>query len=215
MQRNTMLLPVLLALACNGEPTRDGRTLTQALERLHSSEPAERLEAARAIASFAEEAGQSGRSETFEAHLPALLKALDDPYAPVRRYVATTLGKLPPLAVAAMPRLIRMAGTEEDARARAHAVYALGWAPAGQLAEVLPLLGEALQHPDDRVRARSAEALARIGPAASSALPVLRKQLRDDPGYAQRYYQEALTRIEPQAQTQPAASPAGSAGAPP
>jgi HEAT repeat protein len=136
--------------------------------------------------------------------IPALVHALRDPDAQMRRNAALVLINLgggyseearPPLDIrGALPALIEATrDPDSDVRAwAAHAIAEMG--PAG--APALPALMSLLRDPAEGPRNNSCMALGRIGPAAAVALPALRDALKDPSHDVRRFAQNAINRIE-------------------
>jgi HEAT repeat protein len=101
------------------------------------------------------------------AAAPALVEALKDRHAGVRRAAAEALSRLWPVSQEALTHAL----TDPDPRVRAGAAYALGEAPserddrvvtAAQAEPLRPLLRDLLNDPDPEVRENAGEALRRI-----------------------------------------------------
>jgi HEAT repeat protein len=86
-----------------GEPTSDGRTLTEWIADLKAPAPESRNAAAYKIA---------GMGPAAAAAVPALIEALDDEIAAVRFPATVALGEIGPAAAAAVPKLLQV--MEED-----------------------------------------------------------------------------------------------------
>jgi HEAT repeat protein len=105
---------------------------------------------------------------------------------------AETLGRIGPAAKAALPNLIAAFKKESNDALRPAAIQAVG--RIGK--DGVPLLIEALKHPDALVRASSAEALGRIGPDAKPAVPHL-LMIRDNENEEASVRQAAEKALEP------------------
>jgi len=70
--------------------------------------------------------------------------------------------------------------TDPTPGVRQLAAYALSQLDPERAGQAVPALIEALQHPEPRVRARLALALAKMGPPAQAAIPNLIEQLKDE-----------------------------------
>ncbi|HKI34089.1 MAG TPA: HEAT repeat domain-containing protein [Gemmataceae bacterium] len=102
-----------------------------------------------------------------ERKAPALIEALKDRHAGVRRAAAESLGELWPATEKALTEAL----TDSDPRVRAGAAFALSWAPNGmsgrevtaaQAEPLLPLLHDLLNDEDSEVRQNAARALEQI-----------------------------------------------------
>lgn len=108
------------------------------------------------------------------ASVAALVSALKSPAPPAREAAATALGRLGPMAAAAVSPLIATFA-DDDLYVRGAAVVALG-----QIGEsAVPALSHALEDANAEVRRSAAIALARVGPQAASAAPALTRALTD------------------------------------
>jgi hypothetical protein len=152
--------------------------------------------------------------------VPAILAALQDPESRIRVKAAATLIHMDVQSKAA----IRTLKEELNAPAAADRAYAAGtigqlvdppeelgtscWGPdpPPQVARpwvgkrLLPPLVEALEDPDENVRAQAAITLGLIGPEAKVALPALTRALKDPEGGVQNAASQAirkLTGLEP------------------
>ena len=119
--------------------------------------------------------------------LPALVAALADPDAHVRREVLFAMAAIGPEAAAAKDAILAVLG-DSDAHVATVAAYALGRiGPAAQMA--LPKLGQTLESTDPVLRVASAWALVHVAPdnerLGQAALPVLMQGL-DNPTAAVR-----------------------------
>ena len=99
-----------------------------------------------------------------EETVPALLEALKDGDAGVRRVAAEALGRIGPGAQEAIPELIK-ALKDKHEYVRIRAAEVLG-SIGPEVKEVVPALIEALKDKHAYVRMRAAEALGSIGPEA-------------------------------------------------
>lgn len=109
-----------------------------------------------------------------ETTLSNILAGLDHPASEVRQAAAAAVVRLEERGRPAEARLFAMLATEGDRVAAKEALRAIH--PTS-----LPLLLEALAHAEWDVREMAADGLARLGKAASEALPVLERLTREDP----------------------------------
>ncbi len=130
------------------------------------------------------------------AAVPALIEALDDENARVRKNAALALGQIGPLASASIPKLID--ALHDDAwLLPGSAAWALGH--IGSRAEAaVPALTEALGDESAILRMAAAEALGRIGSAARPAVPALELLVADRDVAVSSAAREALERIQPE-----------------
>jgi HEAT repeat protein len=120
--------------------------------------------------------------EKAAAATPGLSGLLFHPDLDVRLAAAKALEQMGPYAREAVPALAR-AILDGDAEARMAVMYALVSIGPKNTAEAIPNLIKSLSvevAPDARLRRTAAEALGKLGPAARSALPALRRALGDD-----------------------------------
>jgi len=114
----------------------------------------------------------TGASET----VPALIAALQDEREHVRASAAYALGEMGPVAAEAVDGLIALL-TDESEEVRRHATSALGMIKVPVL-KTVPALVEVLEDREDTDLAFfAAQALTRIGPDATEAVPALREAL--------------------------------------
>ena len=152
-----------------------------------------REESAHALA----EAGHS------PAAAEALLGALVDKNASVRREVVHALGLMPPSHAGHVVPALRAAFDDPDESVRttaAHAAVRLG-------AVGVPILIQALQNDAWLVRWWAALGLADLGPIARDAVPALRRALEDEKDGVREAAASALTRITGTPTTAPSPSP--------
>jgi HEAT repeat protein len=130
------------------------------------------------------------------SRIPALITALGDKDADVRRGAARALGRIGKEAVAAVPALTEALG-DENWEVREAAAQALGGIGKGAGAAV-PALAKALtEDPDEAVRQNAAWALGRIGKGAEAAVPALTIAAREDEDEAvRRSAAQALNEIQ-------------------
>jgi HEAT repeat protein len=124
--------------------------------------------------------------------VPALLDNLVRGEPRARKYAVFALGEIDvdtPEVIAALTR----STADADAYVRINAVEALGLKDATP--DSVQALTDALADTDDEVRFNAALALARLGPAAATAIPMLRDALADGNRYVAGYAIEALERI--------------------
>jgi HEAT repeat protein/lysophospholipase L1-like esterase len=200
-------------------PTRDVRALREALRE---KEPGKRAGAARALANLGPEAsgavsdlaralddrvtevqvaaawalGSVGAPA--DEAIPALRRRLDDEAPSVRAGAAWALGRLGPKAKEALPALLACLDDRDDSvRFRAgDAVLGLGPEPS-----MLPALRARLERPGDAGRGVAAEAVGRMGPAGSEAVPSLLLALEDKREEVRWRAAWALGRIGPGARS--------------
>jgi len=134
--------------------------------------------------------------------VPALVQALNDPDAQMRRNVELVMIALAGPYDAktqvdireALPALIK-ATADSDTVVRAWAAHAI--AEIGPNAkDAVPALVKLLKDSDEGPRNTSCIALGRIGPAAKDALPALRKALNDPSKDVRRFAEIAIQKIE-------------------
>jgi HEAT repeat protein len=110
------------------------------------------------------------------SRVPELIDALGDELAYVRLNAAYALGELGAEAKAAAGALVPLALRDDDFRVRLEAAVAL-WRIDRRAAVALPVLTEALCHPDEVLRWLAADCLGDMGPHARPAVPALREAL--------------------------------------
>lgn len=129
-----------------------------------------------------------------EPAVPALITALADSRENVRASAAYALGEMGPTAAGAVDALIGLF-TDESAEVRRHAISAVGMIkePASK---TVPALVKVLEDKADTDLAFfAAQALTRIGPAATAAIPALQEALLSESAYVRGFASEALGRI--------------------
>ena len=126
--------------------------------------------------------------------VPALISALKDERENVRASAAYALGEMGPVAAAAVDGLIALL-TDASEEVRRHATSALGMIKV-PVSKTVPALVRVLEDRDDTDLAFfAAQALTRIGPDATEAVPALREALLSDSAYVRGFSSEALSRI--------------------
>ena len=126
--------------------------------------------------------------------VPALITALEDERENIRASAAYALGEMGPVAAEAVDALIALL-TDESEEVRRHATSALGMIKA-PTSKTVPALVKVLQNPEDTDLAFfAAQALTRIGPDATEAVPALRDALMSESAYVRGFSSEALSRI--------------------
>ena len=126
--------------------------------------------------------------------VPALISALEDERESVRASAAYALGEMGPVAAEAVDALVVLL-TDESAEVRRHAISALGMIKV-PTSKTVPVLVEVLRNPEDTDLAFfAAQALTRIGPDATGAVPALRDALMSKSAYVRGFSSEALSRI--------------------
>ena len=125
--------------------------------------------------------------------VPVLITALNDADWTVRRAAAESLGAIGSAAKAAVPVLFEMLKSEEDtnyARGALRAIDAAG-------PEAVPVLMAGLESDDQRSRFYALFLLGKVGPAASEALPLLKKLMEEtESGRMKDSFQKAIEEIE-------------------
>jgi HEAT repeat protein len=131
--------------------------------------------------------------------LPALIDALNDDLADVRRGAAESIGELGPAGKSAAGALIR-ALHDPDPGVLVRAALAL-WRVDRRDRIAVPALIRVLGEGDEPLRWQAAEALGEIGSAAADAVPALRAALRGQYRSAliRRAVELALHRVDPAA----------------
>ena len=126
--------------------------------------------------------------------VPALITALKDERENVRASAAYALGEMGPVAAEAVDALVALL-TDASEEVRQHATSALGMikVPASK---TVPALIRVLEDPEDTDLAFfAAQALTRIGPDATEAVPALCEALMSESAYVRGFSSEALSRI--------------------
>ena len=124
----------------------------------------------------------------------ALISALEDERENVRASAAYALGEMGPVAAEAVDALVALL-TDESEEVRRHGTSALGMIKVPTL-KTVPALVEVLENPEDTDLAFfAAQALTRIGPDATEAVPALREALMSESAYVRGFSSEALSRI--------------------
>lgn len=126
--------------------------------------------------------------------IPALKTALVDKRENVRASAAYALGEMGPDAADAVDTLIRLL-TEASDEVRRHAISALGMIQVPTEKTVPALIGVLENREDLDLGFFAAQALTRIGPAATTAIPVLAAALQSESAYVRGFSAEALSRI--------------------
>jgi HEAT repeat protein len=123
-----------------------------------------------------------------------LISALQDKRENVRASAAYALGEMGSVAAEAVDALIALL-TEESEEVRRHATSALGMIKV-PTSKTVPALVKVLRNPEDTDLAFfAAQALTRIGPDATEAVPALRDALMSESAYVRGFSSEALSRI--------------------
>ncbi len=126
--------------------------------------------------------------------VPALIAALEDERENVRASAAYALGEMGPVAAEAVDGLIALL-TDESEEVRRHATSALGMIKE-PVSKTVPALVRVLGDPEDTDLAFfAAQALTRIGPDATEAVPALQEALVSESAYVRGFSSEALSRI--------------------
>jgi HEAT repeat protein len=155
----------------------------EALAGLEDVDAAARVRAASSLSSL----GKHARSA-----VPALIRALKDSNAAVRRAAAEALGRIGrPEAREAIAPLVETL-QDSDAKVREEAAGALGFLRAHQ---AVPALVALFKDPSRAIRSKAAFALNLIGADAEKAVPELCKLLKDDDAHTRWCAAEALRSI--------------------
>ena len=126
--------------------------------------------------------------------VPALVAALKDERENVRASAAYALGEMGPVAAEAVDGLVALL-TDESEEVRRHATSALGMIKV-PVSKTVPALVQVLADREDTDLAFfAAQALTRIGPDATEAVPTLREALMSESAYVRGFSSEALSRI--------------------
>ena len=126
--------------------------------------------------------------------VPALMNRLEDERENVRASAAYALGEMGPVAAEAVDALIALL-TDESEEVRRHATSAVGMIKV-PTSKTVPALVKILRNPEDTDLAFfAAQALTRIGPDATQAVPALRDALMSESAYVRGFSAEALSRI--------------------
>ena len=126
--------------------------------------------------------------------VPALITALQDERENVRASAAYALGEIGPVAAEAVDGLVALL-TDTSEEVRRHATSALGMIKV-PVAKTVPALVEVLKNREDTdLGFFAAQALTRIGPDATEAVPALREALMSESTYVRGFSSEALGRI--------------------
>ena len=126
--------------------------------------------------------------------VPALITALKDERENVRASAAYALGEMGPVAAEAVDALVALL-TDVSEEVRRHATSALGMIKVPASKTVSALI-RVLEDPEDTDLAFfAAQALTRIGPDATEAVPALCEALMSESAYVRGFSSEALSRI--------------------
>lgn len=126
--------------------------------------------------------------------VPALITALEDERENVRASAAYALGEMGPVAAEAVDGLVALL-TDASEEVRRHATSALGMIKV-PVSKTVPALMHILENPEDTDLAFfAAQALTRIGPDATAAMPALAAALQSKSAYVRGFSAEALSRI--------------------
>ena len=126
--------------------------------------------------------------------VPALITALKDERENVRAAAAYALGEMGPVAAEAVDGLIVLLNDTSE-EVRRHTASALGMIK-GPTSKTVPALVGVLEDPEETDLAFfAAQALTRIGPDATAAVPALREALMSESAYVRGFSSEALSRI--------------------
>ena len=188
MSRFKMLLTIGVGLWIGSQAVRGddvvnavaGRSLAEWSVELQSSSPVVRRRAVLSLGVFAKRA------------VPVLTQALSHDDSVVRYWAASELGDLGDDAKSALESLRKLHG-ESPIGVRIAAAYAL--CRIGQVEEALPTLLAGLKHDARGVWNSSGDFLARIGPPAKAAIPVLEEEGKRGADHIADICNEALRRI--------------------
>ncbi|MDE0465582.1 MAG: HEAT repeat domain-containing protein [Candidatus Poribacteria bacterium] len=126
--------------------------------------------------------------------VPALITALEDERENVRASAVYVLGEIGLVAAEAVDGLIALL-TDESEEVRRHATSALGMIKE-PVSKTVPALVRVLEDREDTDLAFfAAQALTRIGPDATEAVPALQEALVSESAYVRGFSSEALSRI--------------------
>lgn len=134
-----------------------------------------------------------------QSAVPALVKALKRPEAPVRVAAAETLGQVRPKPFDAVPALVD-AVNDSSPEVRSAAADSLGGFRRSP-DKILPSLEIALRDGNDDVRAAAARALSEMGRKSKPALPALIVALKDKNGNVRKAAAWAVREIGPDAKS--------------
>ena len=135
-----------------------------------------------------------GLSAIGTAAVPALITALEDKRENVRASAAYALAEMGPVAAEAVDGLVALL-TDESEEVRRHATSALGMIKV-PVSKTVPALVRVLEDREDTDLAFfAAQALTRIGPDATEAVPALGEALMSESAYVRGFSSEALSRI--------------------
>lgn len=174
-----------------------GRTPDQWLARLESRQPQERAEAAWAIAQLAERNTQIFAEAVWFSEL---VKMVSDSDSTVRYWGIQGLQRLAlskdgkQSARQSAKGALQSALTDKAPAPRIAAAETLGL--LGEAEQALPVLVEALSHPQDAVRIQAVAALERLGEAARPSEQSLRAATSDSSEYVKRISARALTKLD-------------------
>jgi HEAT repeat protein len=130
--------------------------------------------------------------------IPALIRAMRDEDADIRRSAAAALAFVDPQATSTFIRLMG----KREANVREAATWGLAMLGPDAV-EAVPALIQALKDREPTVRAGSAVALRRIGPGAKQAVPALTNALEDNDGDVRSAAASALYYIGPDEESVP------------
>ena len=170
------LIPFLAAITLSRPATGDqpqtvaGQTLESLTPQLSDSDRVIRLRAAHSLGSLAHLNKETGsENATFTQ---VMIDALDHDDAAVQYIIAEQLGLIGGEALQkAKPKLEKLVTAKESLGSQMAASFAL--CRAGDPAVHLPLLIDALEHPERGVVCSAAALIGKIGPNAKDAIPAL------------------------------------------
>ena len=126
--------------------------------------------------------------------VPALIAALKDERENVRASAAYALGEMGPTAAEAVDGLVALL-TDASEEVRQHATSALGMLKVPTSKTVPALVKVLTDREDTDLAFFAAQALTRIGPDATAAIPALQEALMSESAYVRGFSSEALSRI--------------------
>lgn len=127
--------------------------------------------------------------------LDAYMERLADSDESVRAKACRGLGKMGDKAAKAVPQLMK-ALEDKDMMVRVYAARALYAVDPKTTPSVVDVLAKGLADSNNFVRSAAAEGLGQLGPAASSALPALRRALADEWSDVRKEAANAIAKIE-------------------
>jgi HEAT repeat protein len=174
-----------------------GRSLDAWSDAITSADQQKRSQAAWAIAQLA---GNAQRGQGDQVYFAELVKLTSDGDATVRYWGVVGLGAYGQRGgvkdggqTAVVNTLIPLLDDKSSAP-RIAAAEVLGL--FGRLDKALPILEAAMNDPQESVRIQAVAALEKLGGAARSSLPTLRKAASDSSQYVKRISERAVAKLE-------------------